>query len=168
MKWLSAWYKYLYFPGNIWNWWLAVFAWQGKVQQNQAINTPSIASPTGPLGTGKETLLVPPLHPWQVFCGSQCYWQILVREFHILPFGVIIPTPCQSASGSVLSLEAHVEKSLSSPVTEGYRRKTVLFIEGLLLQFVFFMERNKIRVWQSITTVRQHTKHFTTDQGSCS
>lgn len=56
----------------------------------------------------------------------------------------------------MLSLEAHVEKSLSSPVTEGYRRKRVLFVKELLLQFVFFMKRNKIRVWQSIRTLCQH------------
>lgn len=113
-------------------------------------------------------LIAPPLPPWQVFCESQCYWQILVRYFvinfirhklHILPFEVIILAQCQSASVSVLSLQAHGERSLSTPVTEGYRRKRGLFIKGLILQFVFFVERNEIRVWQSIRTVHQHAKH---------
>lgn len=50
-----------------------------------------------------KMLIAPPLPPWQVFWESQCYCQILVRQLHILPFGVIIPTQCQSASISVLS-----------------------------------------------------------------
>jgi len=60
----------------------------------------------------------------------------------------------QPASGSVFSLETHVQRSLSSPVIEGYSRKVVLFIylfiKRLLLQLAFFMEKNKIRVQQSL------------------
>lgn len=85
---------------------------------------------------------------------------------------VIIPMQSQPPSGSVFCLEAHIENSLSSPVIEGYSRKVVLFIylfiKRLLLQLVFFMERNKIGVWQSIIAVQQHAKHFTTNQDSCS
>lgn len=132
-----------------------------KLQQNQTVYTPTIASPKGPLGTEKEMLLAVP--PWQVFSGWQCYWQILVRQLHILPFGVIIPTQCQSAAGSVFSLEAHVEKRfLLQKATE---ERGFCLLKGWFCNLSFSWKETKL-VWPSITTVHQSAKHFTTDQDS--
>lgn len=137
MKQLSAQYKYFCFSGTIWNLGLAVFAWQEKLQQNRTVYAPTIASPKG-----NRKGNAPSISSLASLLGMT----VLLANFgkiasHFTLRGHYSYTMSISCWLCFLS-RGPCRKKL--PATEGYRRKRVLFIKGLLLQFIFFMERKKI------------------------